>query len=123
MDIQLYDTYFVLPWYSWLPIVLTITLIGLFIAISRLGIEKLYFITLCVAVGLLLSLSQWVGLAATIAVTLGHLSGKATDVYQTDQGYLSNLGSFIFAYQLTLAAIILLLSWQMTKHVSKHHSG
>jgi hypothetical protein len=124
VDVQLYDTYFVLPWYAWLPIVLTMILAGLLVAISRIGSRRLYFITVCVALSLLLSLSQWMSIAATITVTLTrNSSDKAPSLAQTDQGWLNNLGPFILAYQVIIAGIILVLSWRMSKHVSKQHPG
>ncbi len=124
MDIQLYDTYFVLPWYSWLPIVLIITLTGLLIAVSRTGSHRLYFITLCVALSLLLSLSQWMSIAAVIVLTLtANVPSKTPGLPQTDQDWLNNLGPLIFAFQIIVAVIIVWLSWRMSKHVPKQHPG
>ncbi|MFD2571096.1 hypothetical protein ACFSUS_10655 [Spirosoma soli] len=110
MDIQLYDTYFVLPWYTCLPIVLTFVLIGLLVAMTRLGLRKLFFVSLCAAVGLLVSLSQWVNMATSIVSTLTpNLTGQS----KSDQGWLNNLLPLVFSYQLIVGGVILLLSWRM----------
>lgn len=117
MDIQLHDTYFVLPWYAWLPIIFTVMLISLLVAMTRTGPRTLYFVTLCVAVSLLLSLSGWITMVTAVISSPALVSDSSPDKPATwtprEPDWLNNVVPGLFAYQFIVVGIILLLSWRM----------